>query len=102
MNNIHIIIIVILVLLNFISFTLGFVIGKISSLSGVSTVYNKPKSFIQSQQQPTANTISIDEKIHITDIKTDGMVKKYDNLGEVKSSNENITNSIEKLKKMKG
>ena len=99
MSNIHTIIIVILVILNFISFILGFVVGKILSISGVS-ISNKPKSFIQTQQ--SHNQVSIDEKIHITDIKTDGMVKKYDSLGEVKSSNENISSSIEKLKRMKG
>jgi hypothetical protein len=54
------------------------------------------------QSQPSNNTINIDEKIHITDIKTDGMIKKYENLGEIKNSNENITNSIDKLKRMKG
>jgi hypothetical protein len=69
-------------------------------MSGVSTVYNKPKSFMQTQDSPT--TISIDEKVHITDIKTDGMIKKYDNLGEVKNSNENISHSIQKLKQLKG
>jgi hypothetical protein len=63
-------------------------------------ISNKPKSFFQSEQK--SEKVNIDEKIHITNIKTDGMVKKYDSLGEVKTSEENINNSIEKLKKMKG
>jgi hypothetical protein len=99
MNNIYTIIVIILVILNILSFILGFLLGKILSISGVS-ILNKPKSFMQSQ--PSNNTINIDEKIHITDIKTDGMIKKYENLGEIKNSNENITNSIDKLKRMKG
>lgn len=100
MSDIHNIIIIILLILNIISFILGIAIGKILFTSGVLIGNNKPKSFFESQQAQTK--VSIDEKIHITDIKTDGMVKKYDNLGDVKSSNENISNSIEKLKKMKG
>jgi|688.fasta_scaffold16575_17 hypothetical protein len=100
MNSIHIIFILILVILNIFSFVLGCLVGKLLLVNGVSMISNKPKSFFQSEQK--SEKVNIDEKIHITNIKTDGMVKKYDSLGEVKTSEENINNSIEKLKKMKG
>lgn len=97
MTDIYIIIIIVLIILNIISFALGFLIGKVLFLSGVS-ILDKPKSFMKSQ---TANNIKIDEKIHITDINLDGIEKKYTNLGEIKQSNENISSSIDKLKKIK-
>ena len=100
MNSIYIIFILILVILNIFSFVLGCLVGKLLLVNGVSMISNKPKSFFQSEQK--SEKVNIDEKIHITNIKTDGMVKKYDSLGEVKTSEENINNSIEKLKKMKG
>jgi hypothetical protein len=100
MNSIYIIFIIILVILNIFSFVLGCLVGKLLLVNGVSMISNKPKSFFQSEQK--SEKVNIDEKIHITNIKTDGMVKKYDSLGEVKTSEENINNSIEKLKKMKG
>lgn len=101
MNNIYLIIILILILINILSFILGFILGKLWSISGVITNNNnRPKSFLKSSNE-TVESVSIDEKIYITDIKTDGMVKKYDDLGEVKKSNENITSSINKLKQMK-
>lgn len=102
MNNIHFIIIAILIILNCLSFLLGVVLGKLWSISGVTTNVNKPKSFLKSSDENVSTNISIDDKIYITDIKTDGMVKKYTDLGEVKQSNENISSSVNKLKQMKG
>ena len=102
MNNIHLIIITILIILNCLSFLLGVVLGKLWSISGVTTNVNKPKSFLKSSDENVSTNVSIDDKIYITDIKTDGMVKKYTDLGEVKQSNENISSSVNKLKQMKG
>lgn len=47
------------------------------------------------------NKITIDESKYVTDIKTSGMEKKYENLGETKVSEENIESSINKLKNIK-
>jgi hypothetical protein len=46
--------------------------------------------------------ISIDETKIVTKINTDDLEKKYDQLAETKSSQENISSSINKLKALKG
>lgn len=102
MNNILNIIIIILLILNIISFILGFIWAKLSSISGVSINTGKPRSFLKSSDEGKVSAVTIDDKIYVTDIKTDGMVKKYDDLGEVKKSSENISSSVNKLKQMKG
>lgn len=102
MNNIYLIIIAILIILNVFSFGIGFILGKLLTISGVNTsIRDKPKSFLKSSDEPQKSVL-IDDKVYVTDIKTDGMVKKYDDLGEVKKSNETITSSVNKLKQMKG
>jgi MFS superfamily sulfate permease-like transporter len=93
--------IIILVILNFFSFVLGFIVGKIWSISGVINSVEKPKSFLK-ESKTNQLSANIDERIIITDIKTDNMVKKYDTLGETKQSTENISSSVNKLKQMKG
>ena len=53
-------------------------------------------------QVSTKDKIQIDDKTFVTDIKTDNLEKKYKDLGDIKTSNENISSSINKLKNMKG
>lgn len=48
------------------------------------------------------NNLSIDETKIITKIDTSDMEAKYNSLGESKTTNEDISNSINKLKNMKG
>jgi hypothetical protein len=50
----------------------------------------------------TGQPISIDNSKFVVDIKTDQLEKKYEGLGEIKNSQENIGSSINKLKNMKG
>jgi hypothetical protein len=50
----------------------------------------------------TGQSISIDSSKFVVDIKTDGLEKKYQNLGEIKGTNESIESSVNKLKNMKG
>lgn len=45
--------------------------------------------------------VDIDETKVVVAIKTDNIEKKYENLGSVKKSDENITGSINKLKNIK-
>lgn len=49
----------------------------------------------------TMKVVDIDSSKVVVDIKTDRLEKKYENLGEVKQSEEKITNSVNKLKNMK-
>jgi hypothetical protein len=48
-----------------------------------------------------SSAISIDDSKFVTDIKTDGMEKKYSSIAETKTSSEDISGSISKLKNMK-
>lgn len=101
MNNIHLIIIYILIILNIISLILGIVVGRLWLSSSVYQGIEKPKSFLQTAGETNKEKVSIDNKKVVLNIKTDGMEKKYDNLGDVKQSSENISSSVDKLKQMK-
>lgn len=93
--------ILILVILNIFSFVIGLILGKIWSISGVYD-NEKPTSFFKQQNNITKNKVSIDDTKYVTSIKTEGLEKKYNSLGDIKKSDENIQNSVNKLKNMKG
>lgn len=78
-------------------FMIGYLLGKLSVSNGVSKCN---KSFIKNDQKNTLG--SIDDTKFVVKIKTDELQKKYDQLGDIKSSEENINNSVSKLKNMKG
>lgn len=82
-------------------FLIGYFIGKQNTV-GVSNIVNnvKPTSFFN-EESKKSNVLSIDDTKYVVDIKTSGMEKKYDSLGDIKKSEENISNSINKLKNMK-
>lgn len=58
----------------------------------------------QKQRQKTTTKkrkpITIDETTHVVKIKTDGMEKKYDKIGEEQTTNEDISAGINKLKNL--
>jgi hypothetical protein len=91
----------ILIILNINSFVIGYLLGSKTS-HGV--LDSGPKSFFdKNKNQPTLqNSLSIDDKKFVTDIKTDGLERKYNTLGEVKKTEDNIANSVNKLKNLKG
>jgi len=94
------ILLIILILLDIVFFFLGYTIGR---LNGSQTILeSQPVSFFNKQKSlsddKVTNKVIIDERKFVTDIKTSGMEKKYENLGETKISNENIESSIDKLK----
>jgi hypothetical protein len=104
MNN-ETILIIILLLLNIFSFIIGFILGKIGPILGVFNVsQEKPESFFKANNTKAKKktVIDIDETKYVVDISTKGLEKKYDSLGEVKQSSDNIQNSVNKLKNMKG
>lgn len=81
-------------------FAIGYFLGKYNSSQGF---VEAPGSFFKQQQNIAKNSkIEIDDKKFIGDIKTDKLEKKYDSLGETKTSTENISGAINKLKNMKG
>lgn len=78
-------------------YILGYLVAKMSNNNGVSKTRNP---IINKDQINTQDTI--DSTKFVVKIKTDQLEKKYDQLGEIKSSEENINNSVSKLKNMKG
>jgi hypothetical protein len=82
-------------------FLIGYFVGKQSSAGVCNTVgYTKPTSFFQ-EQKKDKTVVSIDDTKYVVDIKTSEMEKKYESLGEIKESEEDIISSINKLKNMK-
>lgn len=74
--------------------------GRKGSYTETNGVFKDVKRTKQSVQIPTS--VSIDETKVVTNISTDNLVKKYDELGDKTVSNDNISSSINKLKNMKG
>jgi hypothetical protein len=55
----------------------------------------------QYNDEKSQNKIIIDDRKFVTDISVDGMEKKYNELGNTKLSNENISESVNKLQNLK-
>jgi hypothetical protein len=82
-------------------FLIGYFIGKQYNVGvSISNTDRKPLSFFKEAKKEKQN-FTIDDTKYVVDIKTSGMEKKYESLGEIKESEENINNSINKLKNMK-
>lgn len=99
----EIIIIYILLLLNIISFILGYLFGYLKTNINIVT---SNSSFIKNNKNNHLNTnsskIIIDDKKVVVNIDTTGLEKKYEELGDKTVSETNISNSINKLKNLKG
>lgn len=81
-----------------------FLIGYLTANRCNCGVFNneekKSTSFFK-QQNDISKTIEIDNSKYVVNIKTEDLEKKYESLGEVKESEENISGSINKLKNFK-
>lgn len=91
-------IIYILLLLNIFSFLLGYLCHGVHN-NKLDKTYNKLSN---KNKIPVNHNITIDEKKMVVNIDTKGLEKKYDSLGEVSQSDNNINDSINKLKNLKG
>lgn len=102
-NNTILVFLSILFIISYvIVFVLGLFIGGLYLNRGVSNdriSINRTNKNIAEKNNTKA--ISIDDSKFVTDIKTDGMEKKYASIAETKSSSEDISGSISKLKNMK-
>jgi hypothetical protein len=97
----HIILLSLLVISHIVCLILGYILGQLRSISGVS-ISGQPNKVLQSiVNKDTKQSISIDSSKFVTSITTEGMQKKYTTLGEIKDSDENISSSVNKLKNMK-
>lgn len=89
-----------LVSINIIIGLIGYIIGKLNSSGGVS--YSKPQSFFNRKDDSVMDSnLSIDEKKVVLEIKTDNLERKYETLGDIKKTDDNITESVSKLKNLK-
>jgi len=101
MNHYAHIVILLLIISHIICLILGYILGQLRSISGVS-ISSQPNKVLQSiVNKDTKQSISIDSSKFVTNITTEGMEKKYATLGEIKDSEENISSSVNKLKSMK-
>lgn len=100
-NSNHTIIIlgILTISLNIIFFCLGYGWCKIISLNAdniSNSGFNPLKK--NNKKMPTMKLAEIDDTKVVVNIKTDGLEKKYDTLGDVKQTGESINNSVNKLK----
>lgn len=92
---------IILIILNVFSFSIGLILGRMWFGSSVYQNIEKPKPVLQKTNALNKDKVIIDDKKIVLNIKTDGMEKKYENLGEIKQSSEKISSSVDKLKNIK-
>jgi hypothetical protein len=90
---------VIIVILNTNSFLIGYLLGRTRNNGVISS--NTQSFFTRSQDKKLQNNLSIDDKKFVTDIKTDGLERKYNTLGDIKQTEDNISDSVNKLKNLK-
>ena len=97
--NIILFIVISHICVSFFCVYIGIQIGK--SIN-TNIIDRKPNTKYSKNLDTEHNNISIDEKKIVLDIDTKTLTKKFDSLGETKTSSENISSSINKLKNMKG
>jgi len=85
-----------------VGYKVGFLYGKIIHIDfSPKEVDNKKPKRYNVQEPQIKKSIEIDEKKIVVDITTAGMEKKYDNLGKLTTANEDISNSVNKLKNLR-
>jgi hypothetical protein len=92
---------IILILFNFVSFGIGYIIGQLNNNRHIMIEKPTSKRNKQYNDEKSQNKIIIDDRKFVTDISVDGMEKKYNELGNTKLSNENISESVNKLQNLK-
>lgn len=98
------IIIHLLIYLNIISFILGFILAHyVGEKSTTTNTGFFAKNNIQNSSTTNSSAkIQIEESKYVTSIDTSNIEKKFSSLGDVKKTDENISNSVNKLKNLKG
>ena len=76
--------------------------NELGSNQNTGVLDNIKKSSLFNNIKQNNQKISIDEAKFVTKIDTNNLEKKYSSLGDTKTSQENISSSINKLKSMKG
>lgn len=100
MVNTTIILFTLLILLNIVFFCLGYLLGKTSNSQPIFG--SQRNGIIRSNpNNPSVSKITIDDRKVVTDINLSGLEKKYENLGETVTGDNNISSSVNKLKNIK-
>ena len=95
------ILVIILLFLNIIFFCIGYLLGQ-SNNKYIEYIDSPKKNILKDRNLVDKPNISIDDTKIVTKIDIGDLEKKYESLGETKSSQENIQSSVNKLKNMKG
>ena len=82
-------------------FLVGYTLGRMSANYGVYDGDIKSSIVDNSKKKQQKNNITIDDTKYVVDIKTDDIEKKYHSLGDKKTSTDNISSSVDKLKNLK-
>lgn len=85
-----------------VGYKVGFLYGKIIYIDFSPKELDniKPKRY-NTKEPEVKKSIEIDEKKIVIDIKTGGMEKKYESLGKLTKTDEDISNSVNKLKNLR-
>ena len=86
---------------------IGYLLGN-HFKNTINKEHDKVESFFgqQKKRKPVDNktkksTIDIDDSTHVVKIKTDGLEKRYEEIGNKQTTTEDISSSINKLKNLK-
>lgn len=90
-------------LLSLLFFAIGYLTAFIIHSNKYTEKQYKNESFFSQQKnkQKIKKNIDIDDSTHVVTIKTDGLEKRYEEIGTNLTKQENITSSINKLKNLK-
>lgn len=88
---------------------IGYILGYQFKNNSKEILEQKQESFFTQQDKTKtsqaktkkSSIIDIDESTHVVKIKTDSLEKKYENISEEKQTQENISESVNKLKSLK-
>lgn len=85
---------------------IGYLLGRLNQ-GGIGVLYsdqsttNVNDKVIKNNIAKQKPLIKIDETKFVTEIDTNSMEKKFNNLGDIKASTDNVSESINKLKNLK-
>lgn len=91
----------IFVFTNLIMFSLGLIVGRLYNNNFIPSINDMISVKSKTQDRNKIN-IEIDDTKYVSKISTDGLEKKYDQLGDIKQSKDDTVSSVNKLKNMKG
>jgi hypothetical protein len=96
------------ILFSIIFLVIGYLLGNHFNNTRKTDTDSLPESFLKKEKRKTEQAkskkspiIGIDESTHVVKIKTDGLEKKYEEIGNSQTKQEDISGSINKLKNLK-